>query len=97
MAERLSNLVDDSRVLKKITIRTFHALCLDIISHEADALSIKGPVSILNEGDRRHLIKMAIQQAGGNLSIGGDGETVEWLVVMRRFDQAGLTDRQKTT
>ncbi len=29
----------------------------------------------------------------GRLSLGGEGEPVEWLVVMKRFDQAGLLDR----
>ena len=29
----------------------------------------------------------------GSLQIGGTGEVVEWLVVMRRFDQSGLFDR----
>jgi DNA helicase-2/ATP-dependent DNA helicase PcrA len=85
MAERLSNLVDDSRALGKITIRTFHALCLDIISREADALSIKGPVSILNESDRRDLVKMAIQRAGGNLSaLKGGPDTILHLVSLAK-------------
>ena len=29
----------------------------------------------------------------GRLALGGDGEPVDWLVVMKRFDQAGLLDR----
>ncbi|MFQ5774984.1 MAG: AAA family ATPase [Kiloniellaceae bacterium] len=29
----------------------------------------------------------------GRLSIGGEGEAVEWVVVMRRFDEGGLCDR----
>jgi len=85
MAERLNNLVDDSRTLEKITIRTFHALCLDIISREADAFGIKGPVSILNEGDRRDLVRMAIQQAGGNLSaFKGSSDTILNLVSLAK-------------
>jgi aminoglycoside phosphotransferase family enzyme/predicted kinase len=36
---------------------------------------------------------MPVTRAGEGFRIGGDGETVEWLVVMRRFDQAGLFDR----
>lgn len=31
--------------------------------------------------------------AGGRLRLGGEGEAVDWVVVMRRFDQAGLLDR----
>lgn len=85
MAERLSNLVDDSRALGKITIRTFHALCLDICSHEADALGIEWPVSILNEADRRDLVKMAIQQAGGKLSsLKGGPDTILNLVSLAK-------------
>jgi aminoglycoside phosphotransferase family enzyme/predicted kinase len=34
-----------------------------------------------------------VTRAGSGLRIGGEGEAVEWLVVMRRFDQAGLFDR----
>ncbi len=63
MAERLRRLVDDSNAWKMLTIKTFHALCLDIITREADALGISGPVSILNEADRRHMVKIAIQEA----------------------------------
>jgi len=63
MAKRLRRLVDDSNAWKMLTIKTFHALCLDIITREADALGISGPVSILNEADRRHMVKIAIQEA----------------------------------
>src|SRR5690606_31951719 len=31
--------------------------------------------------------------AGGELAVGGDGEPLEWLLEMRRFDQAALLDR----
>jgi hypothetical protein len=34
-----------------------------------------------------------VTHAGGRLRVGGEGEAVDWLVVMRRFDQAGLFDR----
>jgi aminoglycoside phosphotransferase family enzyme/predicted kinase len=34
-----------------------------------------------------------VRMQGGILQIGGPGETVEWLVLMRRFDQDGLCDR----
>ncbi len=38
-----------------------------------------------------------VRDAGGGLHLGGplagEGEVVEWVVVMRRFDQAGLFDR----
>lgn len=34
-----------------------------------------------------------VRAPGGGLQIGGQGEAVEWLVIMRRFDQANLCDR----
>lgn len=34
-----------------------------------------------------------VRAQDGTLQIGGPGETVEWLVLMRRFDQDGLCDR----
>lgn len=34
-----------------------------------------------------------VRALDGALQIGGPGETVEWLVLMRRFDQDGLCDR----
>ncbi len=33
------------------------------------------------------------RDATGRLALGGDGEPVDWLVVMKRFDQMGLLDR----
>ena len=41
-----------------------------------------------------YLHTLAITRArDGGLALGGDGEAVEWAVVMRRFDQADLFDR----
>ena len=34
-----------------------------------------------------------VRRSDGSLSLGGDGEVVEWAVVMERFDQDGLFDR----
>lgn len=34
-----------------------------------------------------------VRRPDGSLALGGAGEPVEWVVVMRRFDQAGLGDR----
>jgi len=34
-----------------------------------------------------------VRTAAGALAVGGDGEAVDWLVEMRRFDQAALFDR----
>ena len=35
-----------------------------------------------------------VRTAGGGLRIGGEGEALEWLLLMRRFDQASLYDRK---
>jgi len=34
-----------------------------------------------------------VRKPNGALALGGAGEAIEWVVVMRRFDQAGLGDR----
>jgi aminoglycoside phosphotransferase family enzyme/predicted kinase len=42
-----------------------------------------------------YLRTLPVTRAGdGGLVIGGDGEAVEWAVLMRRFDQADLLDRR---
>jgi hypothetical protein len=38
-------------------------------------------------------VEAVVRGAGGKLALGGPGEPVEWLVVMKRFDQDGLCDR----
>jgi superfamily I DNA/RNA helicase len=68
MAKRLGQLTDDSKAMSILTIKTFHALCFDIICLEAEASKMTETVSILNEADRKDLVKIAIQQAGGSLS-----------------------------
>ncbi|MGH6920365.1 MAG: phosphotransferase, partial [Geminicoccaceae bacterium] len=40
-----------------------------------------------------HRVVPVTRDAGGDLAIDGDGEPVEWLLEMRRFDQAALLDR----
>ena len=42
-------------------------------------------------------VEAVVREAGGKLSLGGPGEPVEWLVVMKRFDQSGLCDRLART
>jgi superfamily I DNA/RNA helicase len=63
MGNRLSKIVDDPGVLEMVTIRTFHALCLDIITSEAELLGMGSRISLVNEADRRDLVKVAIQEA----------------------------------
>ncbi len=67
MAERLGKIIDDSKALGIVTIKTFHSFCLDIIRLEAKAPETRQGISILNETDRRDVVKTAIKQAGGNL------------------------------
>jgi hypothetical protein len=42
-------------------------------------------------------VEAVMRGAGGKLALGGPGEPVEWLVVMRRFNQDGLCDRLART
>ena len=38
-------------------------------------------------------VEAVVRTPDGGLSLGGEGKAVEWLVLMTRFDQAGLCDR----
>lgn len=38
-----------------------------------------------------------VRDEAGRLGIGGEGDAVDWVVVMRRFDQSGLLDRLAAT
>ncbi len=38
-------------------------------------------------------VEPVVRGADGTLALGGEGEVVEWLVVMQRFEQEGLCDR----
>jgi len=68
MAERLTRIVEDSKALERMTIKTLHALCLHILSHEGDGPGKGRPIAILNEADRRDLVKMAIHEARNSIS-----------------------------
>ncbi len=70
MTKRLRLIADEEGVLGKITIKTFHALCLDIISCEAEAIGINTPVCILNEADRKDVLRIAMQQEENDVSPG---------------------------
>lgn len=62
MTARLSRVLDHSKAVSGLTVRTFHGLCLDIISAEAGVLGMALPVSILNEGDRLWFVKAGIRR-----------------------------------
>ena len=62
MAARLRQMLDNAKRSEAVTVKTFHGLCLAIISVEADASGLSTPVSILNEDDRLQFVKMAIQR-----------------------------------
>jgi uncharacterized protein (TIGR00375 family) len=66
MATRLSQILDDPKRVERVTVKTFHGLCLDIMSVEADAFGITRPVSILDEADRPQFVKAAIQRIWGD-------------------------------
>ncbi|NVM21808.1 MAG: UvrD-helicase domain-containing protein [Desulfobacterales bacterium] len=81
MAERLGKTIGDREAVDSLTIKTFHALCLEIISHEAETMKKMGPVSVLNEGDRRDMVKRAMKQAGCKPSnLKGDSERIMSLI-----------------
>jgi DNA helicase-2/ATP-dependent DNA helicase PcrA len=84
MAERLRGLVNDPNVWKMLTIKTFHALCLDIITREADALGLSRPVSMPNEADCRHMVKIAIQQAEPAFSSAPDPDRILGLISLAK-------------
>ncbi|MDB6171284.1 MAG: UvrD/REP helicase [Chthoniobacteraceae bacterium] len=59
MRERLATLLD-SDVAKKVTMSTFHALCMRILRLDIDKLGYKKNFSIYDEGDTTGLIKKII-------------------------------------
>ncbi|NVL89460.1 MAG: UvrD-helicase domain-containing protein [Desulfobacterales bacterium] len=69
MAERLSRILEDPEIMNRVTIKTFHALCLDIIRFEAKVLELRQAVSVLNETDRTRLVKAAMERAHGELFV----------------------------
>jgi uncharacterized protein (TIGR00375 family) len=60
MEKRLDLRVAKQDILKHVTIRTFHGLCLDIMHQEAEALKTKDIFGILGDVDRRRLIKSLV-------------------------------------
>ncbi|MEW6327148.1 MAG: UvrD-helicase domain-containing protein [Thermodesulfobacteriota bacterium] len=86
MRDRLTSLIKDSNVLKGLTIKTFHALCLDILKRDGEAVGVKKPFTILTGADRDYLVKgllpsdyslrkmgEVISKAKQNLLAPGDG------------------------
>ncbi|MEW5948821.1 MAG: UvrD-helicase domain-containing protein [Thermodesulfobacteriota bacterium] len=57
MRDRLTSLIKDSNILKELTIKTFHALCLDILKRDGGPVGVKKPFTILTGADRDYLIK----------------------------------------
>ncbi len=85
MFDRLGRIVNDPKVLKLLTVKTFHALCLDIITREADALGIRVPVCVMNEKDRGDFVKVAVQQAVANVgAVKGDGDKIVNLISLAK-------------
>lgn len=59
MRERLANLIESERA-KKVTMSTFHALCVRILRQDIQVLGYKKNFSIYDEGDQMGLIKKII-------------------------------------
>jgi len=59
MRERLGTLVEHEKA-KKVTMSTFHALCVRILRQDIEALGYKKNFSIYDEGDQLGLIKKII-------------------------------------
>src|SRR4051812_15917216 len=59
MRERLATLVEHEKA-KKVTMSTFHALCVRILRQDIEALGYKKNFSIYDEGDQLGLIKKII-------------------------------------
>jgi superfamily I DNA/RNA helicase len=59
MRERLASLIDPSQA-KKVTMSTFHALCVRILRTGIDRLGYKNTFTIYDEGDQLGLIKKII-------------------------------------
>lgn len=59
MRERLAGLIEKSEA-KKVTMSTFHALCVRILRQDIDKLGYKRNFSIYDEGDQMGLIKKII-------------------------------------
>jgi uncharacterized protein (TIGR00375 family) len=62
MAERLEGILDKPRLLERLTIKTFHALCLDILSGRTKDPGTQPGISLLNENDRAQFVKEAISR-----------------------------------
>ncbi|HEY5753846.1 MAG TPA: UvrD-helicase domain-containing protein [Chthoniobacterales bacterium] len=59
MRERVAGMVEDS---KKVTLSTFHALCLRILRTSIEKLGYKNNFTIYSEGDQTGLIKKIINR-----------------------------------
>ncbi|HEY5893891.1 MAG TPA: UvrD-helicase domain-containing protein [Chthoniobacterales bacterium] len=59
MRERVAGMVEDS---KKVTLSTFHALCLRILRTSIEKLGYKNNFSIYGEGDQTGLLKKIINR-----------------------------------
>jgi DNA helicase-2/ATP-dependent DNA helicase PcrA len=62
MADRISQILRDTQPVRAMTVKTFHALCFDIISAEAKALGMSHPLSLLNEADALQVVKRAVER-----------------------------------
>ena len=64
MAERVAGLVNEEQA-KKMTVCTFHSLCVRILRKEIGKLGYKENFSIFTGSDQAGLIKRLIMECGG--------------------------------
>jgi superfamily I DNA/RNA helicase len=60
MAERLDRILDEPRLMEGLTIKTFHALCFEILSNEAKGAGEQPDITLADENDRTRFVKEAI-------------------------------------
>ena len=66
MAKRLDRLLNDRTISQRLTIRTFHGLCLDILTWEAGILGLQTPIHVIGEADRLDCVKKALKDVSGS-------------------------------
>ena len=62
MRERVDGMVTDATAAKKVTLSTFHALCVRILRGDIERIGYKKNFSIYDQGDQLGLIRSAIQK-----------------------------------
>jgi superfamily I DNA/RNA helicase len=68
-----------------VTIKTFHAFCLDVIRLEAKAIGLGQSLCVLNQADQRHMLKLAMEQAASKVpALRGDVDKIQSLISLAK-------------